>query len=1062
MPLCPRCGEENPARARFCLVCGTPLHAPGDEEERKVATVLFADLVGSTELAGAQDPERTRALLDRFYDAMAAEIETAGGTVEKFAGDAVMAAFGAPAAHEDDVERALHAALSMQRRLDELFGGTLALRVGVNTGEVVVGRPRERSSFVTGDAVNVAARLEQAAAPGEILAGERTVAAARGAFEFGDPTKIDAKGKPGGVACRRVVRALSLMRPRGVGGLRRAFVGRERELERLQTTYRELGDEPRLVTIVGDPGVGKTRLVREAWEWLAGESPQPLRRTGRCLSYGQGITYWPLAEVLKEHFGILESDPAASVLRRLEGREILGLTLGLDVAEELHPLTARDRLHEAWVELATELAAERPVVVLVEDLHWAEPELLDLLERLVRDVKGPLLLIATARPELLDVRPGWGGARRAAATLELESLSPDDSRRMLDALLAVELPPAERDVIVERAEGNPFFVEELLGTLIDKGVLEQVDGHWHLGELPTGFAVPDSVQTVLVARIDLLAPAEKAALQAASVIGRVFWTGPVYELLGGLEPDFRILEERDFVRRRSGSSMAGEREYVIKHALTREVAYGSVPKARRARLHADFGEWLEKVGGSRDEHASLLAYHFAEAVRPEDADLAWAGAEDERQRLRRRAVAWLARAAELATHRYELREAHALLAQALDLEGDDRSRIDLLRQVAGVHFYNYEMQPFRHTLEEALALGPDRPIAAEIYSLLAEIGVGRVYMWTHPPPADVAEGWLAAALELAEPGTEAHALALATRALATPETGAEAAEEALAVAEALGTSSLLLMAYEAKALVASAAGQFEEACGWADRTLALLPTGDPGDWAYRLWPAGCIYLRGGWVDKVAPLADQCDRLSALLTPHDEVHALALRTTLYHATGQWEALAGLKTSAERAVAANEETPCQYDWRSLLICALGLAHRDEGREARRLEEAALARVVVAGPPEREPALMRLALLRGDLDDAERILELLPPGGDPFSVDNAAARLDALVALGDRDRVEEEAAPFVEGESYTRPFALRALGIVRADGGLVEQAVARFEEMGLDWYAEETRAASRTRRH
>ena len=324
MPLCPRCGEENPARARFCLVCGTPLHAPGDEEERKVATVLFADLVGSTELAGAQDPERTRALLDRFYDAMAAEIETAGGTVEKFAGDAVMAAFGAPAAHEDDVERALHAALSMQRRLDELFGGTLALRVGVNTGEVVVGRPRERSSFVTGDAVNVAARLEQAAAPGEILAGERTVAAARGAFEFGDPTKVEAKGKPGGVACRPVVRALSLMRPRGVGGLRRAFVGRERELERLQTTYRELGDEPRLVTIVGDPGVGKTRLVREAWEWLAGESPEPLRRTGRCLSYGQGITYWPLAEVLKEHLGILESDAPASVLRRLEGREILG------------------------------------------------------------------------------------------------------------------------------------------------------------------------------------------------------------------------------------------------------------------------------------------------------------------------------------------------------------------------------------------------------------------------------------------------------------------------------------------------------------------------------------------------------------------------------------------------------------------------------------------------------------------------------------------------------------------------------------------------------------------
>jgi class 3 adenylate cyclase/tetratricopeptide (TPR) repeat protein len=1057
MPLCPQCGEENPARARFCLVCGTALLAPGHEEERKVATVLFADLVGSTELASAQDPERTRALLERFYDAMAAEIETAGGTVEKFAGDAIMAAFGVPQSHEDDAERALHAALSMRRRFDDLFGDVLALRIGVNTGEVVVGRPRERSSFVTGDAVNVAARLEQAAAPGEILAGERTVSAARGAFEFGDPTKVDAKGKPGGVACRRVVRALSLMRPRGVGGLRRAFVGRERELDRLQTAYRELGDEPRLVTIIGDPGVGKTRLVREAWEWLAGESPEPLRRTGRCLSYGQGITYWPLAEVLKEHLGILESDPPASVLRRLEGREILGLTLGLDVAGGLHPLAARDRLHEAWVELMTKLAAERPLVVLVEDLHWAEPELLDLLERLVQDVEGRLLLIATARPELLDARPGWGGARRAAATLELEPLSPDDSRLMLDALLAFELPSAEREVIVERAEGNPFFVEELVGTLIDQRVLEQLDGRWEMGELPVDFVVPDSVQAVLGARIDLLAPAEKAALQAASVIGRVFWTGPVYELLGGLEPDFRILEERDFVRRRAGSSMAGEREYVIKHALTREVAYGSVPKARRARLHGAFAEWLERVGEARDEHASLLAYHYAAAVRPEDADLAWGGDEVELDRLRGKAVSWLGRAAELALGRHELREAHGLLEQALALEPDERARIELLRQVAAVHFQAFDIEAFRSALEEALALGPDRSVAAGIYSMLAEVGLGRVYMWKSPPSTELAESWLAAALELAEPGTEARGLALATRALATPEDGVEEAEEALVIAEALDSPDLLLTVYEAKILVAGQQGRFDEACAWAERMLAAQTSiSEPRYLAGWWWMAGCAFLRGGRVAEVPSLADENESLSARLTPHDDVHALALRTCLLQATGQWEALAEVTARAERIVRANEQTPCQFNWRALLVCALGQAHRGNEREAQRLEERAIATAVVAGPPEREPALLRLALLRGDLEDAERILDLLPAEVDPFGFDNASARLDALVALGDRDRVEEEAAPFLDGESYTRPFALRALGIVRADGGLVEQAAARFEEMGLAWHAEETRAA------
>ncbi|MEX1278172.1 MAG: adenylate/guanylate cyclase domain-containing protein, partial [Chloroflexota bacterium] len=330
------------------------------QSERKLATVIFADLVGSTELGASQDAERTRALLDRFYDAMAAEIDSAGGTVEKFAGDAVMAVFGAPASLEDHAERALHAALAMQRRLRTLFGEELALRIGVNTGEVVVGKAgvsaREGSSFVTGDAVNVAARLEQGAEPGDVLVGERTVATVRGAFEFAELQTIQAKGKPEGVECRRLVRALSLMRPRGVGGLRRAFVGRDEEMKRLEGTYQEVEDqrEPRLMTILGDAGVGKTRLTREFWERLGGRSPEPLRRTGRCLSYGQGITYWPLAEVLKEHLGILESDPPTVVLERLGSREILALTLGLDVARGLHPLAARDRFQDAWVEFLDE------------------------------------------------------------------------------------------------------------------------------------------------------------------------------------------------------------------------------------------------------------------------------------------------------------------------------------------------------------------------------------------------------------------------------------------------------------------------------------------------------------------------------------------------------------------------------------------------------------------------------------------------------------------------------------------------------------------------------------
>ena len=284
-------------------------------EERKLVTIVFADLVGSTALAGGEDPERIRVRLERFYEAMSDEIERTGGTVEKFAGDAVMAVFGAPAALEDHAERALHAALAMQRRLDTLFDGELAMRIGVNTGDVVVGAARAGSGFVAGDAVNVSDRLQKAAEPGEILAGERTVAAVGGAFEFGERRVLDAKGKPEGLEARSVLRALTLARPRGAAGFERVFVGREAELELLLATYRRAvtQHEPHLVTLVGEPGIGKTTLVRELWELLAGEEPAPLRRTGRCLPYGDGITYWPVGEIVKEHFGILEGADEAEV-----------------------------------------------------------------------------------------------------------------------------------------------------------------------------------------------------------------------------------------------------------------------------------------------------------------------------------------------------------------------------------------------------------------------------------------------------------------------------------------------------------------------------------------------------------------------------------------------------------------------------------------------------------------------------------------------------------------------------------------------------------------------------
>ena len=1053
MAVCARCGFTLLVEARFCSACAAPVEKqPDPAEERKVATVLFADLVGSTALGDSQDPERTRVLLDRFYEAMAAEIEAAGGTVEKFVGDAVMAAFGAPAALEDHAERALHAALAMQRRLGELFGDRLALRIGVNTGEVVVGRPREGSSFVTGDAVNVGARLEQAAAPGEILVGERTAAAVLGAFELGEPATIEAKGKPDGVVCRRLVRALSLMRPRGVGGLRPAFVGRESELEQLRAIYDQVtsAGEPHLVTIVGDAGVGKTRLVRELWAWLAEQQPQPLQRTGRCLSYGRGIAYWPLAEVLREHFGILDSDPPEVVSERLGGWRFLGLTFGLDVADDLHPLAARERLHDSWAEFLEELVLERPAVVLIEDLHWAEDDLCDLLESLAGQVQGSLLLLATARPELLERRPGWSGTRHNRSQVVLEALPAAEAGQLLDELLGVELPASLRDVVVERAEGNPFFVEELLSTLIDRGVLERRNGGWSCGELPEGFQIPDTVQAVLAARIDLLPPAEKAALQAASVIGRVFWTGPIYELLGGASPDFDLLAERDFVRRRSGSSLAGEREYAIKHTLTREVAYGSLTKAKRAQLHAAFAEWLERSSEGSDEHASLLAHHYAQAVRPADLDLAWAGRDAEAERFRAKAVEWSRRAAQLAVSRYEIDEGLALLQRAVELEPDPGEQAGLWYEIGHANALKYDGEAFTAAMQKAIELGGP---SANVYTELGFQTVQRAGMWIRRPETELVSGWIERALELAEPDSPTRAKALVSFALWH---GDEAtALEAQQLAEQLADVELRAHALSALANARYGLGDFDQACALHEKRLKLLPEiPNPDHRADAYFLAVLAYLGAGRLADARHACALLEETTEGLTPHHRLHGIAHSVNIAAHAGCWDAIRELTSRVEGAVEANLTTPCPLNIVSLLNCALADAQHGNTDEAGRLEERADAigmegiGVFVYRPK------LALTLVRNDLAELRRLVDAMGPEElEPWAFGPRAARFDALVALGDHERIESEAPEYIRPRTFVEPFALRALGAARDDQTLIKQAAARFEAMGLAWHTNQT---------
>ena len=1029
-----------------------PVEMDVPAEERKLATVLFADLVGSTALADDQDPERTRQILNRFYDAMADEVQRCGGTVEKFAGDAVMAAFGAPAALEDHAERALHAALAMRRRLTDLFGERMALRIGINTGEVIVGRPREGSSFVTGDAVNVAARLEQAAAPGDILAGERTVAAARGAFEFGDPETVEAKGKPGGVVSRRVLRALSLMRPRGVRGLPSVFVGREAEFRELRDRYQRVvtDGEPHLVSILGDAGVGKSRLTREIWGWLSTQSPEPIRRTGRTLSYGQGATYWPMGEVLKEHFGISESDAPEAVAARLADRPDLGLTLGFAPGEDVHPLVARERLHDAWVEFFGDLVRDRPAVMLIEDLHWAEDDLCDLVDTLVAQVSGPLLVLATARPEVLDRRPSWGGAWRRTSALRLEALPAADTGRLLDELLGAEVPTPIHDLVVGRAEGNPFFVEELVGTLIDRGVLARHNGTWSFGDLPAGFTVPDSVQAVLAARIDLLPPAEKAALQAASVIGRTFWTGPVYELVAGESPDIGLLEERDFVRRRAGSSLAGEREYVIKHALTREVAYASLPKSRRARLHAAFAAWLESRAEERDELAPLVAHHYAEAVRPEDRDLSWAGEEEQADQLAERAVTWSRQAAELAVGRYEIDEGLALLRQAVALEPDAAAQAALWYEIGHANALKYDGEAFVAAMTKALELGAPE---AQVYPELAYQTARRAGMWQRRLDDSLVEGWIERAVAVAPKGTPSRVRALVAKAhwhddLAT-------ARAALAAADELGDVELRFEGLGAVQGVLGGTGEFAEACQVASERAELLPTiADPDHRAEALGMNADLYANVGRLKDARAMVARLEETVAGLTPHHRVHGLGMRVRLEAAVGDWGTLRGLTQRSEDAVEANLATPCPGNVGLLLLAAHGALQGGDEADAARLVAKAESIGMVGYARDHSARWLGLAIARHDRDETRRLVNSVEPSWlTPGAWYLWAALLDGLTLLGDRDRIEADAPQWVRPDAYVAPFAVRALGVVRADRALLADAVDRFETMGLAWHAQET---------
>jgi class 3 adenylate cyclase/tetratricopeptide (TPR) repeat protein len=689
--VCANCETLNPARSRFCNGCGAALEvgsAPA-AETRKTVTILYCDAISSTALGERIDPESLRNLMTRYFDVMREVIEFHGGVVEKFIGDAVMAVFGVPVVHEDDALRACRSAVEIRDRLAALDteiradrGATVEWRMGINTGEVVAGDASAGQRIVTGDAVNVAARLEGAAAPGEILLGADTHSLVRNSVTADAVEPLTLKGKAEPVPAWRLAAVTDEVR-RHARPLEAPLVGRRRPMRLLDDAFREAVEEQicHLFTILGVAGVGKSRLVEEFIGSLGDQAQVAL---GRCLAYGHGITYWPVAEAIRHGTGIAEADPRETVFARL--REVLGaepeaervgaIVGGLLGIEGSPP--APDEIFWAIRKTFEAMARNRPLVLVFDDVHWGEPTFLDLIEHMAdwtRD--APILLIAMARAELLEKRPAWGGGKRWVTTMSLEPLSDVESEELVTSLLGrAELPTELRTQISHAAEGNPLFVEELLGKLIDDGFLVTSGDGWSASGDLRQLAIPASIQALLAARLDGLSGEERTVIERAAVEGKVFHRGAVMELApepmrGQVRDRLASLMRMELVRP-DQASFAGDEAYRFRHLLIRDAAYQALAKQTRSELHERFAAWLERVAAERlSEYEEIIGYHLEQAYRyraelgPPDAHA---------QELAVRAGTLLADAGERADKRADAAATVDLLTRAMDLLPRDLPR----------------------------------------------------------------------------------------------------------------------------------------------------------------------------------------------------------------------------------------------------------------------------------------------------------------------------------------------------------------------------------------------------
>jgi class 3 adenylate cyclase/tetratricopeptide (TPR) repeat protein len=1030
-------------------------------EERRLVTVLFADVTGSTALGEALDPEALRGLLARYFTIARTVVESYGGTVEKFIGDAVMAVFGLPLAHGDDVARALDAALELRDRVraDPALGERLPIRLGVNTGEVVASRDASAGDFlVTGDAVNVAARLQQAAEPWSILVGERAVSAAPDGFDFGSSDGVVAKGKALPVAARELQGRVQAHRVEHT-----PFVGRAQDLAELDLLAGRAFTErrPFLVSIIAPPGVGKSRLLEEFEARLRVTTPEVALAVAQCLPYGQRLTYWPLRALLLELLE-LPAETSSEQLRRDVERwladagderpertaELLAATVGAAEAE----LVDRAALFAAWRSTVELAAARRPLLLVVEDLHWSSDSLLDLVEFILQPrADVPLLMVALARPELLDRRPTWGGGRRNVVSLALEPLGDDEVAELVGDLLDGPAPEIVRNV-VERADGNPFYAGEIV-----RSVIERCPDLRDSGAVESCLAaLPDSVQATILARLDMLPAAARRQLQVGSVFGRVYPTAGVAALdreTGASDIDAAdALIERELVR------PAGRGAFAFRHILIREVAYGTMTRAERIALHEGAGAWLESTAGSDAEAlAELIAHHYREAI-----SLARTIGQPVADASRRRAVAWLSRAASVAAAGAANQEAARHLRAAIEL-ADPAEQPDLYLRLGQTQLGGDEgIGAFARAYELGRELGrsPDFLLLALALRLTA------MTRWfasvARQPTLDEFDRLTAEARELLEVASDEHARAVfyVSEAFvpfwlanlgrsASPAVLAHAEESArrgLEIAERLGDVQLLsaaldglggvmsseghhraavdiarrrlefeeqlvlqerLDAFNVVAWQASVVGELDEAIAAAERGLAAVQPGQDPYFALAVanWRPYALTLLGRW-DEVRAATERCRQL----------WIEGGRGTSGYALSGF--IAGLYVARER-----QDDAAIESWSSVIDAIVG--QFEAGHPTRRLmafvgpDLPALA-ADVAGHPE---------VYRERLHHVERAFAACADRGEPIEL----GAIDRVVAIGT--------------ERGTRPLlaqALRARGLQRRDEADLRQALALFDEI------------------